>query len=124
MCGREELREDRALGMGQAVKDVKWGSTLGNWHLRCFRRGRGKSKTNRCSCSSNKVYRSCLYSSVLNLGNKTAWPFKGFSGTHDNLKGSVSRCSVRKQLSHMGRGAGQPACMWCAVSWGWGARGR
>lgn len=28
MCGGEEMREDRVLGMRQAVKDVKWGGLL------------------------------------------------------------------------------------------------
>lgn len=37
VCSREEMREDRALGVGQAVKDVKWGSTAGQWQLRISR---------------------------------------------------------------------------------------
>lgn len=34
VCGREEMREDGALGMGQAMKDVKGVSTVGKWQLR------------------------------------------------------------------------------------------
>ena len=55
MCGREEMRGDGVLGLGQVVKDVKGESTVGNWQLRVSGGVRG-GQYDRPGCRSNEVH--------------------------------------------------------------------
>lgn len=45
VCGREEMREDGVLGVWQAVRDVKGGSTVRNWQQRISGGTREKAST-------------------------------------------------------------------------------
>lgn len=113
MCGGEEMREDRVLGMRQAVKDVKWGVYSRKLSAEVFWKGSGGRPRPTDVAVRCMAFFPCI-AQRLRLGSKTARPFKGLSGIRDNLRDSDKQMHSEK-AAHTHRLGGWTAWPPCGM---------